>query len=203
MCLCFYGGRGRGGRTDAVGLADVSVSQSRMKFLNIKNIIIISSLSSSIIHCWFWGNDDDSEAVNEEKLVSKEEVDKNDEHAEVQSEDRIEKVVSGTQDMTQQQLNILNREEFERRLAETIKAHEIHHLSQDSHLDGTGEHDLEFDHEAFMGDEAEEFKHLTPEESKEKLIKIVKKIDVDNDTLIDLEELTNWIKDTQKRSVLR
>ena len=63
MCLCFYGGRGRGGRTDAVGLADVSVSQSRMKFLNIKNIIIISSLSSSIIHCWFWGNDDDSEAA--------------------------------------------------------------------------------------------------------------------------------------------
>ena len=54
-----------------------------------------------------------------------------------------------------------------------------------------------------MGDEAEEFNNLTPEESKLKLSKIVKKIDVDNDTLIDPEELTIWIKETQKRSVLR
>merc|ERR1719397_357205 len=168
-----------------------------MKFLNLKKIVIIYFLSFSIIHCWFWSNDGESETVNEEIAVTKDDVDKKDEHTEVKEENHIKK------DLTEKQLHIINREEFDKRLAETIKAHELHHLSDESHLDSTGEHNLEFDHEAFLGDEAEEFKNLTPEESKEKLRKIVKKVDVDNDTLIDLGELTNWIKETQKRSVMR
>ena len=40
-----------------------------------------------------------------------------------------------------------------------------------------GEHDYDYDHEAFLGDEAEEFDHLTPEESQHRLAAIVDKID--------------------------
>ena len=45
------------------------------------------------------------------------------------------------------------------------------------HEDGA-EHDADYDHEAFLGaDEAEEFDHLTPEESQERLAAIVDRID--------------------------
>ena len=54
-----------------------------------------------------------------------------------------------------------------------------------------------------MGDEAEEFRHLTPEESKEKLSKIINKIDKNNDTFVDVDELTLWIKNTASRSATR
>jgi len=71
------------------------------------------------------------------------------------------------------------------------------------HFDEHGEHNDEFDHEAFLGDEADQFRHLTPEEAKAKLSIIVDKIDINNDTLITEEELTVWIRDTAKRSVAR
>lgn len=96
-----------------------------------------------------------------------------------------------------------NRDSFEKKLDEVIKAHESHHLSKETHFDPNGEHNDEYDHEAFLGDEAEEFRHLTPEESKEKLGLIVKKIDLNNDTFIDVEELTKWITDTANRSASR
>ena len=97
----------------------------------------------------------------------------------------------------------MNREEFVKKMEEAIKAHETHHLSQESHFDDIGLHNSDFDHEAFMGDEAKEFKNLTPEESKERLAKIVLKIDGNNDTFIDVGELTKWIIDTQNRSIVR
>ena len=42
-------------------------------------------------------------------------------------------------------------------------------LSDQDHYDGAHEHNVEYDHEAFLGDEANEFDDLSPEESKEKL----------------------------------
>jgi len=97
----------------------------------------------------------------------------------------------------------LDREAFEQKLDEVIKAHESLHLNEESHFDPNGEHNDEYDHEAFLGDEAEEFQHLTPEESKEKLGKIIYKIDMNNDTFVDVNELTVWIKDTANRSATR
>ncbi|KAM9301581.1 reticulocalbin-1 [Gastrophryne carolinensis] len=60
----------------------------------------------------------------------------------------------------------------------------------------------QMDHEAFLGkDEAKTFDQLTPEESKDRLGKIVDRIDGDKDGLISMEELTAWIKRVQKRYV--
>ena len=64
-----------------------------------------------------------------------------------------------------------------------------------------GEHDYDYDHEAFFGDEAEEFDHLTPEESQHRLAAIVDKIDKDGDGYVTFEEMRDWIKFTQKRYV--
>ena len=66
-----------------------------------------------------------------------------------------------------------------------------------------GEHNDAYDHEAFLGDEAEQFASLTPEEARVKLALVVDKIDQDNDTLVTEAELTRWIKETAQRSVDR
>lgn len=66
-----------------------------------------------------------------------------------------------------------------------------------------GEHNEAYDHEAFLGDEAEQFASLTPEEARVKLGLVVDKIDQDNDTLVTEAELTRWIKETAQRSVDR
>ena len=160
--------------------------------------VCIFLLCLSLTQAWFWSSDESSETLTEDAGDEKEE--------ETEISDGVSEPEPGEgKQLSQEQLNIVNREEFERRLAETIKAHESHHLNTDSHLvpGDDHDHDFEFDHQAFLGDEAEQFKSLTAEESKERLSKIVVKIDVDNDTLIDLEELTKWIKETQARSVLR
>uniref|UniRef100_A0A8C5WIB7 Reticulocalbin 1 n=1 Tax=Leptobrachium leishanense TaxID=445787 RepID=A0A8C5WIB7_9ANUR len=61
---------------------------------------------------------------------------------------------------------------------------------------------FQLDHEAFLGkDEAKTFDQLTPEESKERLGKIVDRIDNDKNAFIGTEELTAWIKRVQKRYV--
>ena len=168
-----------------------------MKLRNLMSRVFIFILCLSLAQAWFWSSDESSETLTEEA------GDQQEEETEI-SEDVIKPEPGEAKQLSQEQLNILNREEYERRLEETIKAHESHHLNTDSHLGAGGQdHDFEFDHQAFLGDEADQFKSLTAEESKERLSKIVLKIDVDNDTLIDLDELTKWIKDTQARSVLR
>ncbi|KYO21960.1 reticulocalbin-1 [Alligator mississippiensis] len=61
---------------------------------------------------------------------------------------------------------------------------------------------FQYDHEAFLGkEEARTFDQLTPEESKEKLGKIVDRIDDDKDGYVTTEELKNWIKRVQKRYI--
>eukprot|EP00092_Neocalanus_flemingeri_P017512 GFUD01018945.1.p1 GENE.GFUD01018945.1~~GFUD01018945.1.p1 ORF type:complete len:323 (+),score=114.28 GFUD01018945.1:52-1020(+) len=70
-------------------------------------------------------------------------------------------------------------------------------LSDKEHDD----YDHEYDHDAFLGDEASEFDDLTPEESQRRLGMIVDKIDTDNDGQVSIDELQKWIKFTQTRYI--
>ncbi|MGH0142903.1 UNVERIFIED_CONTAM: hypothetical protein FKN15_047836 [Acipenser sinensis] len=82
----------------------------------------------------------------------------------------------------------------------TEKKDRVHHdpqLSDKVHNDGEN---FDYDHDAFLGaEDAKTFDQLTPEESKERLGKIVNKIDEDKDGFVTAEELKNWIKFSQKR----
>lgn len=61
---------------------------------------------------------------------------------------------------------------------------------------------FQYDHEVFLGkEEAKTFDQLTPEESKERLSKIVERIDINSDGYISTTELKAWIKRVQKRYV--
>ncbi|TPP61377.1 Calumenin [Fasciola gigantica] len=55
-------------------------------------------------------------------------------------------------------------------------------------------HDVQFDHNAFLGTEtAQQFSKLTPEQSREKLKEIVNKIDQDADGKVTEKEMKEWI----------
>ncbi|KAJ1177665.1 hypothetical protein NDU88_002917 [Pleurodeles waltl] len=61
---------------------------------------------------------------------------------------------------------------------------------------------FQYDHETFLGrEDAKSFDQLTPEESREKLGKIVERIDYDKDGYVTAEELKSWIKRVQKRYI--
>jgi Ca2+-binding EF-hand superfamily protein len=65
-----------------------------------------------------------------------------------------------------------------------------------------GGHNYGYDHEAFLGkDEAKTFDQLTPEESKQRLRAIVKKIDKDANGLFTEKELTDWVNYIRKKSL--
>ncbi|KAL1124715.1 hypothetical protein AAG570_001338 [Ranatra chinensis] len=81
-----------------------------------------------------------------------------------------------------------------------------HHLSKEREEDGAyaargheysadGKHRTEFDHEAILGSvkDAEEFDHLSPEESKRRLRILLGKMDLNKDQQIDRNELKAWI----------
>ncbi|XP_071809047.1 calumenin-like isoform X2 [Asterias amurensis] len=72
-------------------------------------------------------------------------------------------------------------------------------LSDEAHFEGK-EHNVDYDHEAFLGeDEAKTFKDLSPEESRKRLGVIVDKIDTDNDGFVTEEELKTWIEHQQNK----
>ncbi|XP_050520024.1 calumenin-A [Daktulosphaira vitifoliae] len=73
--------------------------------------------------------------------------------------------------------------------------------TQQKHFRGE-EHDPNYDHEAFLGQETEEFDNLTQEESQRRLGLIVKKIDKNNDGFVTKDELKSWIIYTQKRYIM-
>ncbi|XP_063978798.1 calumenin [Diachasmimorpha longicaudata] len=62
-------------------------------------------------------------------------------------------------------------------------------------------HNPEYDHEAFLGEEAKTFNQLSPEESTRRLGIIVDKIDKDKDGFVTKEELKDWIRYTQLRYI--
>ncbi|EDO34762.1 predicted protein [Nematostella vectensis] len=67
----------------------------------------------------------------------------------------------------------------------------------DSHL-----HDVRYDHDAFLGPEADKWENFPPEESKQKLKIIVEtKIDVNKDGKVSLQELEVWI-DKQRKAFM-
>nr|XP_020649668.1 reticulocalbin-3 isoform X2 [Pogona vitticeps] len=82
------------------------------------------------------------------------------------------------------------------------KKDRVHHgkdLSDHPHDDNQ---DFQYDHEAFLGkEEAKTFDQLTPEESKERLGKIVDRIDKNGDGFVTQPELKDWIKHTQNRYI--
>ncbi|KAL2101145.1 hypothetical protein ACEWY4_002906 [Coilia grayii] len=86
----------------------------------------------------------------------------------------------------------------------TVPAQEkrVHHqrdLSDHVHDDS---HGYQYDHEAFLGkEEAKTFDQLSPEESKDRLGKIVDRIDTDKDGLVSHVELHYWIKHRQRKYI--
>uniref|UniRef100_A0A0A9WL96 Reticulocalbin-3 n=1 Tax=Lygus hesperus TaxID=30085 RepID=A0A0A9WL96_LYGHE len=64
-----------------------------------------------------------------------------------------------------------------------------------------GAHNAEYDHEAFLGEEAKSFQDLPPEESKKRLGIIVDKIDTNKDGTVSRHELQDWIRYTQQKYV--
>uniref|UniRef100_A0A4D5RQ68 Reticulocalbin-3 n=1 Tax=Ixodes scapularis TaxID=6945 RepID=A0A4D5RQ68_IXOSC len=82
------------------------------------------------------------------------------------------------------------------------RVHQQKPLSDEQHYREGAEHNPDYDHDAFLGEEdAKTFEHLTPAESKDRLGKIVDKIDKDSDGYVTQEELENWIRFTQKRYI--
>ena len=65
-----------------------------------------------------------------------------------------------------------------------------------------GEHDEEYDHEAFLGDQKEEFDELSPEEAKKRLKVLAKKVDKDEDGFVSEQELTTWVETVFKNRML-
>lgn len=79
-----------------------------------------------------------------------------------------------------------------------VKPHQDN-FHKHEHFGANQEHDVRYDHEAFLGPEAEEFEHLTPEESKRRLKTIViKLIDTNRDGLVSPDELSVWIEKQRK-----
>ncbi|XP_040918056.1 reticulocalbin-3 isoform X2 [Toxotes jaculatrix] len=76
-----------------------------------------------------------------------------------------------------------------------------HHADLSDHVHDDA-HGYQYDHEAFLGkEEAKTFDQLTPEESKDKLAKIVDRIDTDKDGFVSHAELHYWIKHRQRRYI--
>lgn len=64
------------------------------------------------------------------------------------------------------------------------------------------DHDSTFDHEAFLGkEEAREFESLSPDESRQRLSMLVKKIDNDGDEKVTEGELQTWVQAIQDKYV--
>ncbi|XP_072348348.1 reticulocalbin-1-like isoform X1 [Scyliorhinus torazame] len=82
------------------------------------------------------------------------------------------------------------------------KKDRVHHSIDLGERDPEDQKGFQFDHNAFLGKEtAKTFDQLTPEESKERLGKIVDRIDQNKDGLVTAEELTTWIKRAQNRYI--
>ncbi|XP_063961066.1 calumenin-like isoform X1 [Lytechinus pictus] len=87
--------------------------------------------------------------------------------------------------------------------AENNRVKEEAKLSDQEHFGGN-EHNPDYDHDAFLGHEdAKTFDNLSPEESRNRLGKIVEKIDADKDGFVTEEELKDWIVLQQRQAIDR
>jgi len=85
---------------------------------------------------------------------------------------------------------------------ESINSPHEHKLSEKEHFGAEDHHNADYDHDAFLGrEEAQTFDELSPEESKQRLGKIVDRIDKDKDGKVTNQELREWIQFVQKRYV--
>lgn len=139
----------------------------------LKSMLLIILISST--HSWFgFGSSSEEEPTKDEKVETKEE-----ESIEIE----IEKSADSNSRVHEQKLS------------------DQGHFVDNDH-DGKFEHNSEYDHEAFLGKEdAEEFKSLTPDESKDKLSKILNKVDRNRDKFINENELRNWIRSQHKNFI--
>lgn len=80
---------------------------------------------------------------------------------------------------------------------QTVEPHRDH-LYQHEHYQGS-HHDLRYDHDAFLGPDAQKFEEFPAEESKKKLeIIVTTKIDINKDNEVSLQELEAWIEKQRK-----
>ncbi|XP_067830613.1 reticulocalbin-3 isoform X2 [Heptranchias perlo] len=80
------------------------------------------------------------------------------------------------------------------------KKDRVHHAKDLGEREPDDQKGFQFDHEAFLGKEdSKTFDQLTPEESKERLGKIVDRMDSDSDGLITDTELRDWMKRVRRR----
>jgi Ca2+-binding EF-hand superfamily protein len=84
---------------------------------------------------------------------------------------------------------------------ERAKPHEDK-LSDEEHFNPDGEHNAEFDREAFLGDRKDEFDHLSPEEAQRRLKILLKQVDTDADGHLTSEELKAWVKGVFKKKMV-
>ncbi|CAL8092146.1 unnamed protein product [Calicophoron daubneyi] len=73
-------------------------------------------------------------------------------------------------------------------------------LSKAPH-DVHGEHNPQYDRDAFLGEDAKRFEDMTPEEGRNQLGQIVDKIDTNHDGFISSEELRDWLKKVNQRTM--
>ena len=74
-------------------------------------------------------------------------------------------------------------------------------LAEEEHL-VDGEHNPDYDHEAFLGDRKDEFDHLSPEEAKKRLKLLIATVDSDGDKHVTQEELKKWVKSVFQKKML-
>ncbi|KAL7402551.1 hypothetical protein ABVT39_016640 [Epinephelus coioides] len=81
-------------------------------------------------------------------------------------------------------------------------AHSSHKHLHEDHYTGQ-QHNPEHDMNILLGDEdTEELKKLSPEEQREKMMEIVKRIDTNGDNLLSSEEITLWIQQVYRKYAL-
>lgn len=101
-------------------------------------------------------------------------------------------------------LSAEDEEDEEDALSFKNAAEELEHLNKIPHPHAEklgdnhyheGEHNADFDHQAILGtrEEANEYNSLSPEEAKERLGKLVDKMDANGDGFVSHEELQKWI----------
>ena len=127
--------------------------------MQVKAAILICLVATQTVKGWWlWDNEDNSEEKkdNQEQLPeTKKEEDVVEESVIVNTHTGFNKHEQEADEVneapklvtTLEHVKQMDKEAFEKKLEEVIKAHEELHLSKETHFDPNGEHNDEFDHE--------------------------------------------------------